>query len=219
MKSKSIKRQMKVLFILFCIILSGYLYSSNTKKEVQMNTSKSEKIVQEYMQRKIKYRRKVQKFSGTWETTVEKLFPLFCPAREADWLPGWNSRLIYSKSGYAEDKIVFKTEKSNPAGDGLWTFTGFKLNSYVEYVKYQQDVLTHANITLTDNKDGTTTATWYMVYTALTEKGNKKVNKFHSEKTASFALSNMIEHYLIKGKTISKFSLIIKMIFQHITGK
>jgi len=26
----------------------------------------------------------------------EKLFPLLCPVRAADWLPGWEYRLIYS---------------------------------------------------------------------------------------------------------------------------
>jgi len=93
-----------------------------------MDTTKSERIVRDYLQNEMKYKRKIRKFSGTFDTTPERIFPLLCPAREADWIPGWNCELIYTKTGYAEDKCIFRTEKSNPAGEGLWTFTGFKLN-------------------------------------------------------------------------------------------
>ena len=172
-----------------------------------MNTSKSDKIVERYRQRVDKPMRKFQRFSGTWPTTVEELFPLFCPAREADWIPGWDCELIYTDSGYAEEKCVFRTGKSNSAGDGVWVFTGYEKNKFVEFVRFQEDVLTHAKITVTDNNDGTVTATWNVITTALTERGNKEVGKMKEGDQRHDVHSKLIDHYLKKGETIKRSAL------------
>jgi len=177
-----------------------------------MDTSKSERITRDYLQNERKYKRKIRKFSGTFDTTPERIFPLLCPAREADWIPGWNCELIYTKTGYAEDKCIFRTDKSNSAGEGLWTFTGFKLNEYIEFVKFQEDILMHCKISITQNQNGTTTASWNITSTALTENGNKEIDKMSKEDKSSKALFNMIDHYLKKGKKISKESLVWKTI-------
>ena len=77
-----------------------------------MDTSKSERLVQNFLHNEPKYKRKIQELSGTFETTPENIFPLLCPAREADWIPGWDSELIYTKSGY-EAKRISKTGNRN----------------------------------------------------------------------------------------------------------
>ena len=180
-----------------------------------MDTSKSERIVQKFLQEEPKYKRKIQEFSGTFETTLERIFPLLCPAREADWIPGWDSELIYTKSGYAEDKCVFRTNKSNSAGEGLWTFTGFKLNEYVEFVRFQRDMLLHCKICLTQNKDGTTTTTWKTISTSLSEKGNKEIERMSVDKKHNPVIQ-LMDYYLKNGKMISKLSLIkYKLHAQH----
>ncbi|MFW9990257.1 MAG: hypothetical protein ACFFC3_16575 [Candidatus Odinarchaeota archaeon] len=176
-----------------------------------MDTSKSEKIVNDYFQYEPKYKRKIHTFSGTFDTTPEKIFPLLCPAREADWIPGWDCKLIYTESGYAEDKCIFQTGKSNHVGEGLWTFTGYQLNEYVEFVLFQQDVLTHSKINITQNKDGTSTTTWTRILTALSEEGNKKIDSLPVGDDNSNPIIEMIDHYLKKGKHISKLSLNMKM--------
>ncbi len=33
----------------------------------------------------------------------EQVFPLLCPVREADWVPDWRYRMIYSRTGVAEE--------------------------------------------------------------------------------------------------------------------
>ena len=43
----------------------------------------------------------------------EAVFPLLCPVREAEWLRGWEARMVYSVSGVAEPGCVFTTP-------GLW---------------------------------------------------------------------------------------------------
>ena len=187
------------------------------KSEVQMldqaagkkrDTSKSDRILQRFRQRNFKSKRKRQEFSGTWDTTVAELFPLFCPAREADWIPGWDSDLIYTDSGLVEDNCLFKTDKSNAAGDGLWMFIGYEVNHYVEFVRIQADIISRGRVTVNDNNDGTVSATWNILYTGLTEKGNQEIDKLPEKNPPQAdALVKMIDFYLKKGKTINRASL------------
>lgn len=83
------------------------------KKYQKMDTKKSEKLVKRYFDQKIKYQRKVHTFAVDVKTTVEDFFPLLCPSREADWIPGWDCDLIYTSDGYAEDKCVFTTDAAS----------------------------------------------------------------------------------------------------------
>jgi hypothetical protein len=181
------------------------------------DTSKSDQIVQRFRQKAFKSERKVQRFSVTLETTPEELFPLLCPAREADWIPGWDCELIYTDSGYVEENCIFKTDESNPFGDGLWVFAGFEPNSYVEFVRVQKDLVTSARIMVFDNGDGTVTATWHMISTGLTERGNKEVDKL-SDDTHSGPVTKMLGHYLETGKTIRRSALVLEMVAQGVKG-
>lgn len=179
-----------------------------------MDTTRSEKLVQNFLQRESKYKREIREFNGTVETTPDKIFPLLCPAREADWIPGWDADLIYTSSGYAEDKCIFRTNKSSSGGEGLWIFTGFKLNEYVEYVKFKKDTLLHSKINLTPNDDGTTTATWKTISTALSEDGNKEIENASAKNHN--AIIHVMDYYLKNGKMISKdFLLKNKIHGQH----
>ena len=63
-------------------------------------------------------------YTQTNEAPPDKVFPLLCPVREADWVPGWKYNLIYSESGVAEDGCVFSTP--NDGGpDTTWMVTRY----------------------------------------------------------------------------------------------
>jgi hypothetical protein len=188
-----------------------------TVKSGGRDTSKSDQIVQRFWQGAFKSKRKAQNFSVTLETTPEELFPLLCPAREADWIPGWNCELIYTDSGYAEKNCIFKTNESNPFGEGLWVFTGFEVNRYVEFVRVQNDLVTSARVTVTDNGDGTVTATWNMISTGLTERGNEEIDRL-SDDSHSGPVTKMLGHYLETGKTIKRSALVLGMVAQGVKG-
>ncbi|MGB5911032.1 MAG: hypothetical protein WBH31_07570, partial [Promethearchaeia archaeon] len=85
----------------------------------------------------------------------------------------------------------------------------------IEFVRFQQDLLTHCKISLTQNKDGTTTTSWKYISTALSEKGNKEIDSRHVENKRFNAIIKMIDHYLKTGKNISKLSLSMKMVHGH----
>ena len=49
------------------------------------------------------------------------VFPLLCPVREADWIPGWDPLLVISASGLAEPDCTFVT--SSQPSDAIWYVT------------------------------------------------------------------------------------------------
>ena len=53
----------------------------------------------------------------------ERVFPLLCPVREADWLDGWDPLAVYTDSGIAEPGCVFITKAGQrlPIQDGAAT--------------------------------------------------------------------------------------------------
>jgi hypothetical protein len=54
-------------------------------------------------------RRRVHQHIQTNDAPPETVFPLLCPVREAEWVPEWKFKTIYSQSGVAEDGCVFLT--------------------------------------------------------------------------------------------------------------
>ncbi len=49
----------------------------------------------------------------------ERIFPLLCPIREAEWLAGWTAEMIWSRSGLAEKGAVFTTP-GHDAAPWVW---------------------------------------------------------------------------------------------------
>jgi hypothetical protein len=57
---------------------------------------------------------------------IEKVFPLLCPKREEEWIPGWEAETIWSESGCNEEGAIFRTLK--PYGSELyWTTLRFDI--------------------------------------------------------------------------------------------
>ncbi len=171
------------------MIINKYL------NHTDMSTEASDKLYRRFRDSEDKMLRFDRQFSGTYHTTVDVLFPLLCPTREADWIPGWDCRLIYTTSGYAEDNVVFTTDTGNSMGAGIWTFTNFKENEFIEFVRYSEDLLIQCKITVTDNGNGTSTVTWFPTMTALTEKGNTAIKAMKSSAGGGGGVTQMIEDY------------------------
>ena len=64
---------------------------------------------------------------------VEEVFPLLCPKREEEWIPGWECETIWSNSGYNEEGAIFRTMK--PYGTELyWTTLQYDIgNNIVDF--------------------------------------------------------------------------------------
>lgn len=52
------------------------------------------------------------------------VFALLCPVREADWVPGWRTDWVISRSGLAEEGCVFQTPPEAPGlAPAVWVVT------------------------------------------------------------------------------------------------
>jgi hypothetical protein len=52
-------------------------------------------------------------YALTFNGAVDTVFPLLCPVREYEWIPGWSCELIHSRSGVIEPGCVFKTRQAD----------------------------------------------------------------------------------------------------------
>ncbi len=106
----------------------------------------------------------------------ERVFPLLCPVREADWLPQWKYRLVYSQSGVAELGCVFTTP--NEGGpETTWVVTHHdpaKFEVAFAWVRPQM-LATRFEIRLSPSDQGQTRAHWRYTYTALSAAGQREL--------------------------------------------
>jgi hypothetical protein len=140
----------------------------------------------------------------------EKVFPLLCPLREADWVPGWQYRLIYSESGVAEYGCVFIT----PNEDGTettWMVTDYDPPSFRIAYAWMNPGLVTAQIRICLSRSsggqissGDTNALIQYTYTGLSTEGNREVERYDQKwfrhKMQSWEAA--INHYLQTGKRI-----------------
>ncbi len=180
-----------------------------------MNTSRSDTIIQKNRENPHPFLRKAQTFTVKVNTSPEKLFPLFCPSREADWLPGWDCSLIFSESGYAEKLCIFATEGSEAFEEGLWVITKYEPSEHFELVRFQEDVIAHLKITLKET-GGITVSEWTYTLTALTIKGNSEIENL-GDLDKSQELSKALNHYVETGGILENHSILQKL--HHKLGK
>jgi len=150
-------------------------------------------------------KRVTHEYTQTNLATPEQVFPLLCPVREADWVPGWEYRLIYSESGLAEAGCVFVTPNQN-GSETTWVVTEY--NSALLRIAFAWVnpglVAAQIRIWLEANSAGKTTAHIGYTYTGLSAEGNREVERYDEKwfrhKMQSWEVA--INHYLRTGKRI-----------------
>lgn len=108
----------------------------------------------------------------TWIAPPEKTFPLLCPVRETDWVPGWEPKLVVSNSGFMEFGCLF-VEPDTP-NDAIWIVTEFKPNEAAGMYRVLPEVtVSRFSIELRPGERGTTRAHITYEHTALGPEGEK----------------------------------------------
>jgi len=150
-------------------------------------------------------------FIQTNPAPPEKVFPLLCPVREDDWLPGWQYRLIYSDSGIAELGCVFTTPKPPTSGshrdaasETTWIVTDYDTPAFrIAYVWINPGhIITELRIQLTAVEQGSTRTHIRYRYTGLSLEGNHELESY-TRKWFEARMQNWettINHYLRTGK-------------------
>ena len=133
----------------------------------------------------------------------ERVFPLLCPVREADWIEGWSSLLVLSGSGVAETDCVFVTA-AEPA-DAIWYVTRHEPDAgFVEMLKITPGVTAcRLSIRLQATPDGCDATVTYM-HTSLGSDGDAFVAAFTAEHYTRFMRDweARLNHYLTHGSSL-----------------
>ena len=98
------------------------------------------------------------------------VFPLLCPVRERDWIPGWEAEVLLSRSGLAEPGCVFVTRPSE--GRRLaWVVTRHEPPRAIAFAVFHGDLVETLLVELAPVDDGTELV-WSRAYTGLEPAGN-----------------------------------------------
>ncbi len=114
--------------------------------------------------------------------TIEDVFPLLCPKKEEEWIPGWECETIWSSTGYNEEGAIFRTIK--PYGTELyWTTLHYDIESKVVdfLITAPHLYMFRFKIDLTTNNDGLLTITFTQVFTSLSEEGAAFLDRYRRE--------------------------------------
>ena len=141
----------------------------------------------------------------TNQASPEKVFPLLCPVREADWVPGWRYRLIHSQSGIAELGCVFTTPNDD-GSESTWLCTEYEPARFrIAYAWVTPGLVAcHIQIQL-EPAAGSTTCHIAYTYTGLSPAGNQEVDRFTVDwfRAKMEGWEKAINHYLRTGQVIA----------------
>jgi len=105
---------------------------------------------------------------------AEDIFPLFCPVRSYEWIEDWDSILIFSKSGYAEQGCVFKTFDPDD-GEDIWIISEYNPPSFIKFIKFNTLRTIIYKIYFIPEEPACCKVYLEQEITALNEKGNEFV--------------------------------------------
>ncbi|WP_196140352.1 hypothetical protein [Aliikangiella sp. G2MR2-5] len=134
---------------------------------------------------------------------VEQVFPLLCPAREFDWIPHWDCRLIYSQSGIAELGCVFTTEFEKDHALDTWVISEFLPNRKIQFIRINEFRSIKYDLNIQSN-DGFTEILWSQQITALNEQGNvlvKSITQADFDEQIT-KVEKLLNYYLAHGKAM-----------------
>lgn len=134
-----------------------------------------------------------------------KVFPLFCPEREKEWIGGWAYEMLYSQSGYAELGCTFATDLQ-PEGRAYWIMTRHVPPCEGEYVRFvvgRMIVVLSFRLTA---RDGGTAVDVTITFTGITGEGNE----FIASKADAYAagmlrwMESAINNFLATGNKLPR---------------
>lgn len=135
----------------------------------------------------------------------DRVFPLLCPVREADWVPGWEPTLVLTDSGIAEENAVFIMPEEE-TDDAIWVVMRHDPAAHnVEFVKVTPGhTVGQIEIALAPDGSARTVATVTYQYTAISAAGEVFVQDFTEAAYAAFmrAWERQLNHYLRTGRKL-----------------
>ncbi|UNC91335.1 hypothetical protein [Candidatus Contubernalis alkaliaceticus] len=149
-----------------------------------------------------KEKRTIWSYSLSFNAAPDVVFPLLCPVRELEWIPGWEYEMIYSNSGLIEEGCIFTTDEY--VEGTVWYVAEYdQANHKILFIQYANDLMiVRFAVALNKDEDGNTKARVDYTFTALTEKGSEYIDSI-SEDEFTFEVESMEEllnHYIKTGR-------------------
>ena len=147
-------------------------------------------------------------YTQSIQGTPEQVFPLLCPVREADWIPGWTTDWVISNSGVAEQNCIFQTPPRPGAGGAasIWVITRHDAGAFeVEMFKVTPGfTVGKLQISLSAQGKTGTNATIVYEFTSLGLLGDTYLEGFTAQWYEKFmhVWEEQMNHYLETGELI-----------------
>ncbi|MCB1050420.1 MAG: hypothetical protein KDC71_07455 [Acidobacteria bacterium] len=98
-----------------------------------------------------------------------EIFPLLCPVREFEWVPGWQCDIIFLASGLAEQDGIFTTEDPQ-FGTDVWVISAYQPNDHIQFIRTNRVRVIRYDIHLMEENAGSRLI-WKQTLTALNPEG------------------------------------------------
>lgn len=135
--------------------------------------------------------------------TPDRVFPLLCPVREAEWIEDWHPLSVVSASGVAEPDCVFVT--ASAPHEAIWYVTRHEPDThFVEMLKITPAVTAcRLSIQLRATDEGCEALVTYM-HTSLGPQGDAFVVGFTDAFYGEFMRDweTRLNHYLQHGSAL-----------------
>ncbi len=135
-----------------------------------------------------------------------RVFPLLCPVRESEWVPGWSFRLVFSKSGIAEEGCIFITPEED-GSETTWVVTEYDPASFRVGFVWVNPGMVAARIVIQVTAKGSdrSNVSLRYTYTGLSPAGSQKVETYDEAffRHKMDAWQAAINHFLRTGTMIS----------------
>ncbi|MGD0038036.1 MAG: hypothetical protein ABSC53_12190 [Bacteroidota bacterium] len=117
--------------------------------------------------------------------SVERVFPLFSPIGEKQWVPGWDPEILHPSGSFWEEGLIFRT--SEESGTAIWIVSNLDISAH--RVRYHRVEPTHyvARIDVTCDvvSIGVTDVSTVYKFVGLSEEGNNAINLMTEEEYAA----------------------------------
>lgn len=148
-----------------------------------------------------------REYRQTIKATPEKVFPLLCPVREAEWLDGWRYNTIYSESGIVEAGAVFSTPHEGEE-DTIWIVTKHDSETLeVEFARFTHKSRTCVlRIAVKSKDENSSYVDVSYTYTGITPAGNNFIDNFTQEEFLELVTfwEQSMNYYLETGNRLNK---------------
>lgn len=149
----------------------------------------------------------VKEYEQAVSASASEVFPLLCPVREYDWIDGWESEIIRSQSGVAENNCIFSTRLSE-RGEELWVVSKYDPDHFaIEFTTFNRiGLVMKLDISVESLGDHRAVARFRHTFTGLNDEGNQFVQEYTDAKYARMMdfLGKSLDHYCTTGTMLKK---------------